>query len=38
MKKLLIGLAVVATALFGLTACGGYDDSDETGNSSVFEY
>jgi hypothetical protein len=29
MKKILIGLAVAATALFGLTACGGYDASDD---------
>jgi hypothetical protein len=40
MKKLLIGVAIAATALFGLTACGGYDDSEsgETGTSSVFDY
>jgi hypothetical protein len=34
MKKILIGLAVAVTALFGVAACGGYDDSYD---SSVTE-
>lgn len=39
MKKFLIGIAVIGAALFGLTACGGYDDStnyDDGGDSGSF--
>jgi plastocyanin len=37
MKKLLVLLAVVALAMFGLAACGGDDDDDDGGGETAAE-